>query len=147
MSDSLRPHGLDPARLLCPWNSPGKNTGVGCHFLLQGFLFCILVFWPQDMWDLGSLTRDRTHTPHTERSLNHWTTREVTLFILLLNEHCLNTYSARGWDYKDEQNLENILRRLTIKCSEIIMTSVVDSVKLWFHLKCSGVFLFLFQLR
>ena len=25
-----------PARLLCPWNSPGKNTGVGCHALLQG---------------------------------------------------------------------------------------------------------------
>ena len=30
-----RPHGLQPARLLCPWDSPGKNTGVGCHFLLQ----------------------------------------------------------------------------------------------------------------
>ena len=30
------PHGLYPIRLLCPWNSPGKNTGVGCHFLLQG---------------------------------------------------------------------------------------------------------------
>ena len=29
-------HGLQPARLLCPWNSPGKNTGVGCHSLLQG---------------------------------------------------------------------------------------------------------------
>ena len=27
----LRPHGLYPARLLCPWDSPGKNTGVGCH--------------------------------------------------------------------------------------------------------------------
>ena len=25
-----------PARLLCPWDFPGKNTGVGCHFLLQG---------------------------------------------------------------------------------------------------------------
>ena len=36
MSDSLQPHGLQPARLLCPWNSPGKNTGVGCHPLLQG---------------------------------------------------------------------------------------------------------------
>ena len=36
MSSSLRPHGLQPARLLCPWNSPGKNTRVGCHFLLQG---------------------------------------------------------------------------------------------------------------
>ena len=29
-------HGPQPARLLCPWNSPDKNTGVGCHFLLQG---------------------------------------------------------------------------------------------------------------
>ena len=32
----LQPHGLWPARLLCPWDSPGKNTGMGCHFLLQG---------------------------------------------------------------------------------------------------------------
>ena len=32
---TLRPHGPWPARLLCPWDSPGQNTGVGCHFLLQ----------------------------------------------------------------------------------------------------------------
>ena len=32
----LRPHGTQPARLLCPWDFPGKNTGVDCHFLLQG---------------------------------------------------------------------------------------------------------------
>ena len=30
------PYGLKPTRLLCPWDSPGKNTGVGCYFLLQG---------------------------------------------------------------------------------------------------------------
>ena len=36
VSDSLRPHGLDPARFLCPWDSPGKSTRVGCHSLLQG---------------------------------------------------------------------------------------------------------------
>ena len=36
VSDSLRPCGLQPTRLLCPWDSSGKNTGVGCHFLLQG---------------------------------------------------------------------------------------------------------------
>ena len=36
MSKSLWCHELYPTRLLCPWNSPGKNTGVGCHFLLQG---------------------------------------------------------------------------------------------------------------
>ena len=35
MSNSVRPHGLQPTRLLRPWDSPGKNTGVGCHFLLQ----------------------------------------------------------------------------------------------------------------
>ena len=35
MSNSLRPHGLGLSKLFCPWNSPGKNTGVGCHFLLQ----------------------------------------------------------------------------------------------------------------
>ena len=34
----LRPHGLQAARLLCPWDFPGKNTGMGCHFLLQGIL-------------------------------------------------------------------------------------------------------------
>ena len=32
----LRPHGLSCTRLLCPWDFPGKNTGVGCHFLLHG---------------------------------------------------------------------------------------------------------------
>ena len=35
VSDSLRPHRLQPTRLLRPWDSPGKNTGVGCPFLLQ----------------------------------------------------------------------------------------------------------------
>ena len=35
MSDSVRPHRQQPTRLPCPWDSPGKNTGVGCHFLLQ----------------------------------------------------------------------------------------------------------------
>ena len=35
MSDSVRPHRRQPTRLLHPWDSPGKNTGVGCHFLLQ----------------------------------------------------------------------------------------------------------------
>ena len=35
VSDSLQPHGLKPTRLLRPWDFPGKNTGVGCHFLLQ----------------------------------------------------------------------------------------------------------------
>ena len=36
VSDPSWPHGLKPTRLLCPWNSPGKNAGIGCRALLQG---------------------------------------------------------------------------------------------------------------
>ena len=35
ISDSVRPHGQQPTRFLCPWDSPGNNTGVGCHLLLH----------------------------------------------------------------------------------------------------------------
>ena len=35
MSDSVQPHRLQPTRIPCPWDSPGKSTGVGCHCLLQ----------------------------------------------------------------------------------------------------------------
>ena len=41
MSDSSRPHGLQPTRLLHPWDFPGKSTGVGCHCLLRNL---VLVF-------------------------------------------------------------------------------------------------------
>ena len=34
-TDSVRPHRQPPTRFLCPWDSPSKNTGVGCHFLFQ----------------------------------------------------------------------------------------------------------------
>ena len=37
------PHALQPARLLCPWAFPDKNTGVGCHFLLQNLFYST---WP-----------------------------------------------------------------------------------------------------
>ena len=59
MSDSLWPHELYPIRPFCPWNFPGRNTRVGCHFLLWGssqsrdhtYVCCIgrriLYFWAQ----------------------------------------------------------------------------------------------------
>ena len=50
VSSSVRPHRLQPTRLLCLWDLPGKNTREGCHFLLQGIfpdpdlhLFCLLI--------------------------------------------------------------------------------------------------------
>ena len=44
LSDSLRPHG-PLTRLLCPWDSPGKNTGVSCHFLLQSHVYSSKFYW------------------------------------------------------------------------------------------------------
>ena len=59
LSDSLHPHGLQLARLLCPWNSPGKNPGVGCHALLQGI-------FPTQRLNLGLL-----HCRQIPYSLSH----------------------------------------------------------------------------
>ena len=43
MSDSVRPHRQQPTSLLCPWDTPDKNTGVGCHFLLQTLRLLLLL--------------------------------------------------------------------------------------------------------
>ena len=58
MSDSLWPHELQPTNLLCPWNYPGKNTGVGCHVLLQGIILTqgsnpSLQLWRQILYGLS----------------------------------------------------------------------------------------------
>jgi len=47
MSDSQRPHGLQPTRLLRPWSCPGKSTGVGCHCLLR--LVCYHISIQRDL--------------------------------------------------------------------------------------------------
>ena len=44
ISDSLQPHELALTRFLCPWNFPGKNTGVGCYFLLQSLNLYIYLY-------------------------------------------------------------------------------------------------------
>ena len=59
---TLRPHGLQPTRLLCPWDSPGKSTGVGCRFTLQG------IFLTQGQ---------NPRLLHGRRILYHWATWEA----------------------------------------------------------------------
>ena len=58
----LRPHGLQCTKLLCPWNFPGKNIGVSCHFLLQG------IFPTQE---------SNPCLLHCRWILYHWVTREA----------------------------------------------------------------------
>ena len=66
LPDSLPPHGLQPTKLLCPWNSPGKNTGMGCSFLLQ-------VIFPIKRWNSGLL--------HCRQILNHLSRQGSPLWI------------------------------------------------------------------
>ena len=70
MSDSLWPHGLQPARLFCSWNFPGKNTGVSCHFLFEGIFLtqgsnlCLL------HWQADSSSLSHPGSPHTTLELS-----------------------------------------------------------------------------
>ena len=72
MSDSLQPHELKSHRFLCPWDSLGKNTGAGYHFLLQG------IFPTQGPnlpllhllhWQVGSLSLSHLRSPYLTLSL------------------------------------------------------------------------------
>ena len=84
MSNSSWLHGPYPARLLCPWDSPGKNTGVGCRDLLQGI-------FPTQGWKLGLLC-----LLHWQADCSHWATREA-----LSGEECLflchTGHVGAGW--------------------------------------------------
>ena len=84
VSDSLWPRGLQPARLLCPWDSPGKNTGVGGHALLQGI-------FPTQRSNPGLL-----HCRQTLYRLSH---REVpwwVIVVVLVTQLCLTLCDPMG---------------------------------------------------
>ena len=78
----MQPHGLQPTRLLCPWDFPSKSTGVVCHFLLQG------IFPTQGL---------NLHLLLGKWVLYHWVTREAPVLIitvLLLCHRLLVTVSS-----------------------------------------------------
>ena len=64
LPNSLWPHGLQLTRLLCPWDFPGNDTRVGCHFLLQEI-------FPTQGSNPGLL--------HYRQILHHWATREAPI--------------------------------------------------------------------
>ena len=96
---------IGPTRLLCPWNFPGKNTGLGCHFLLQrifptqGLNLCLLgaLCWQAHSFPLHHLGRpwnfldqgSNLLPPTVEvQSLHHWTNREVLKEVTLNVKTC-----------------------------------------------------------
>ena len=79
---TLQPHRLQPTRILCRWDSPGKNTVIGCHFLLQGIfptLHCRQDSLPSELQE----SPNEIHTPQKLilRITQH-TTQKIALLLL-----------------------------------------------------------------
>ena len=68
MSDSVRPHGLQPTSLLHPWDFPGKSTGVGCHCLLLQYHQCNA---PERAWSLLAVQTGSGHLPKVRDVMRH----------------------------------------------------------------------------
>ena len=117
----LRLHGLWPARLLHPWNFPGKNTGVGCHFLLQrifptqGFNPCLLcpLHWQEDSLPLAPPLS--------------------SLIARRSNQSILKEISP-------EYSLERLMLKLKLRCFGHLMRGVssLEKTLMWERLKAGG---------
>ena len=86
VSDSLWSHGLYPARLLCPWDFPGKDTAVGCHSLLQG-IFPIQESHPvSPAWQADSLPLSHLGSPKLKVLHLYFSTHYNSEIFCCLNE-------------------------------------------------------------
>ena len=131
MSDSLQPHELQPARLLCPWGSPGKNTGVGSHSLLQGIFLTqgsnpCLLHWQEDslpLSHLGSLTAYSSPLKMSDRwcdqiiYCSNWTSLRVKKKLLIITSGT-DSQGEQGdvvtlWDCFSDQDIDDSFRLLS----------------------------------
>ena len=103
MSDSLPPQGLQPARLLCPWDFLGKNTGRGCHFLLQG-IFLTQGLNPHLLhllyWQEGSLPLVPPGKPLPKYTNQYIHQPEDTGFRYSFTQPVLNSIKQSQWQIK-----------------------------------------------
>ena len=96
MPDSQRPHGLQPTRLLRPWDFPGKSTGVGCHRLLHVLHYHYL-----------NITR---------LSVYLWVCNEILVYIYFILFHCL-TFLKETIQNKQNQLFQN---KHKIQCESFV---------------------------
>ena len=114
----LRPHGLWPARLLCPWDFPGKNTGVGCHLrvaeirilksylhpVLTGVLFTTAKRWKQPT--CLSVDEWIKKMPHTHRMERYSAIRRRKSCYLWQHGWPGEHYGT--WNVRERQTIDNL---------------------------------------
>ena len=92
LCDSLQPEGLWPTRLLSPWDSPGRNTGMGCHDLLQG------IFPTQGSNPgLPHCRRILYHLSHQGSPFLYWMYRIYTCDIWIYHIFFIHSHFDRHW--------------------------------------------------
>ena len=94
VSDSLRPHGLQPTRLLHPWDFPGKSTGAGCHCLLRCHMLAVLKsvdFRPAELESSGNLRH------YVNLSQTHWIRNQGQKLEVKGRKLCFNKLSGWLW--------------------------------------------------
>ena len=146
LSKPLWPHGLWPTKALCPWNSPGKNTGVGCHFLLQGIFLTQgsnmhLLHWQAESLLLGHQRSLYTHT-HTHTHKYIYSMRRQMVMVLSCL-HCHLTKTLERYNKITQQNktiTSTLIRELprTISLlwhSPSLSFSGIYSYLPWLHLR------------
>ena len=126
---TLRPHRRQPTRLLCPWDSPGKNTGVGCHFLLQ----CIKAKRESEVAQ-SCPTLSRPHGLQPTRLLHPWDFPGKStgvgclclLFIIPLNIYLLALQPSHY--YQEISNI-NLIIPLSLKWFDSVLLKEEFSVQ------------------
>ena len=93
--NSLQPNGLEPTRLLCPWNSPGKNTGVGCPVLLQG-IFLTQGLNP-GLLHCGQILYHLSHqgSPISKKSKAKESSNYCTIALI---SHTIERWCSKSWE-------------------------------------------------
>ena len=89
LSDFCDPCGLQPTRFLCPWDYPGKNTGVGCHFLLLGIF---LIQESNLHWQVNFLPLESLGKPENSTNLFHFPVDSIFLFVISAEEELVGQF-------------------------------------------------------
>ena len=113
MSNSLQPHRLQPTRLLCPWDSPGKNIGMNCHALLQRIFLTQrsnLHLLPLLHWEGGSLPLASPGKPLSVRTHDWiWNTELSCLTAWTWFNKAILGFSSKYLHYEKYKTSFNIL--------------------------------------
>ena len=144
MSPSLRLHGLQHARLLCPWDFPGKSTGVGCHFLLQNISLSPFLGWGgggkntgvgchsllQEIFPTQGLNPGLPHCRQTLYRLNHQGSLECAIA-----EHKIATFVQLPGDFTCSIQQIELLQCSCSKrshCNLILFSFIENQFCVWF---------------